>query len=263
LPAAHEELLCLLADEGFECVEELPEGLPALNELQERVRRAVVTDELFLAPETLAPLLEVEYPLHFLDFEAFMPFMPLFPNTRPFQTLPFQFSCHVLHEDGRVTHSEYLHEDESDPRRSVAEQLLASIGERGTIVSYAGFECVRIKRLAEDLPDLSEALSRLPDRLLDLHKVVREAVYHPEFHGSFSLKKVLPALLDGLGYADLDVCGGGEAAFLYARLLEGRLSPDQREAACGALRSYCGRDTQGLLELFRFLRARAVEAVHG
>ncbi len=260
LPGVHDELLCSLGEEGCDCIASLPEGGLPLNELQERVRRAVATGEVFVDGEALRPLLEVEYPVHFLDFEAFMPFLPRFVGTSPFQTIPFQFSCHVLDEEGHVAHAEYLHEEDSDPRRPLAERLLHVLGEKGTIVSYAGFEGRRIVRLAEDLPDLSAPLLRLPDRLLDLYQVVKEAVYHPGFHGSFSLKKVLPALLDGMGYDDLEVCGGGEAAFLYAKLLEGSMAAEERTSAWASLRSYCARDTEGLLQLFLFLRSRAEEA---
>jgi len=59
---------------------------------------------------------KLEYPIHFLDFETIDDALPRLEGTRPYQKVPFQFSCHVLHEDGRLEHFEYLHEETTDPR---------------------------------------------------------------------------------------------------------------------------------------------------
>ena len=63
---------------------------------------------------------ELEYPIHFLDFETDNPAIPRFNGLRPYQQFPFQYSCHVMQSDGTVTHHEYLHTDESDPRKCTA-----------------------------------------------------------------------------------------------------------------------------------------------
>ena len=46
-----------------------------------------------------------QYPLHFIDFETTAPALPFTRGMKPYETVAFQFSHHVLHEDGRVEHS--------------------------------------------------------------------------------------------------------------------------------------------------------------
>ena len=63
-------------------------------------------------------------PAFYLDFETFMPAVPVYPGTRPYQTIPFQWSLHRVGPCGAVTHQEFLGDPESGPRRSFAETLL-------------------------------------------------------------------------------------------------------------------------------------------
>lgn len=99
----------------------------------------------------------------------------------------------------------------------------------------------------------------MQERLFDLLPVVREHCYHPEFHGSFSLKKVLPALVPGLGYDDMTVADGQEAAAFYQRALAND-NLDERQHTFAALRAYCHRDTLATLELRKALTALASTA---
>ena len=61
-------------------------------------------------------LSELEYPIHFFDFETSNPAVPRFEELNPYQQFPFQYSCHILQSDGSLTHHEYLHTDTTDPR---------------------------------------------------------------------------------------------------------------------------------------------------
>ena len=49
------------------------------------------------------------YPLHFIDFEGCRPALPFLSGKRPYDQVAFQFSHHVMHEDGSVAHaSEFI-----------------------------------------------------------------------------------------------------------------------------------------------------------
>ena len=67
---------------------------------------------------------------------------------------------------------------------------------------------------------------------------------HPTFRGSFSLKRVVPARVPGIGYDDLAIADGQSAALA---------SPDrnERRRIFDALRAYCARDTLAMLEMRR------------
>jgi predicted RecB family nuclease len=173
--------------------------------------------------------------------------------------VPFQWSLHAEAKDGALTHSEFLAPSGVDPRRPFAESLLAALGDdRTPVLVYSGFEGDRLRELARDLPDLARRLDAVRARLCDLHALVRGHVYHPGFGGSFSLKRIAPALVPGFGYADLEsVAGGGEAVVALERLATGGLEPEAETQLRRDLLSYCARDTLALVEVHRALRARA------
>lgn len=135
--------------------------------------------------------------------------------------------------------------------------MLAACEEANTIVAYnACFEVQRIDQLARALPRLAPALKKLRKRVVDLLPMVRDHVYHPDFHGSFSLKAVLPALVTGLGYTDLEIKDGGTAAASLEELLldQASLSPTDRSELRRKLLAYCERDTLAMVKLYERLR---------
>jgi Domain of unknown function(DUF2779) len=66
----------------------------------------VLLDKAYLQEE----FQEFQYPYHFIDFETIAPVLPFTVNKRPYQSIAFQFSHHILHDDGQVEHAtEFLH----------------------------------------------------------------------------------------------------------------------------------------------------------
>ena len=45
-----------------------------------------------------------KYPLNMIDFETSTVALPYFKGMRPYETVAFQFSHHIMHEDGNVEH---------------------------------------------------------------------------------------------------------------------------------------------------------------
>jgi predicted RecB family nuclease len=110
--------------------------------------------------------------------------------------------------------------------------------------------------MAEAVPSCLVALTKVMDRLVDLLPIVRNNVYHPDFAGSFSIKSVLPALVTGLGYSDLDIGDGATAQAVLERLLlsEGTIEPQERRKLRTQLLAYCERDTLAMVKLLEVLR---------
>jgi len=50
--------------------------------------------------------------------------------------IPFQYSLHILHEDGTLEHREFLGDENGDPRGALIEQMLQDITLNGSIVAY-------------------------------------------------------------------------------------------------------------------------------
>jgi hypothetical protein len=123
-------------------------------------------------------------------------------------------------------------------------------------VYHAPFERGRLRELAALYPDLSAGLHGVENRVVDLLPLVADHVYHPEFHGSFSLKRVLPALCPGVGYGELAIQEGTAAARAFRDL---RLLPDggAKEDLRRNMLAYCARDTEAMVAIFRVLRSLA------
>ena len=193
---------------------------------------------------------EIEPPISFLDFETIGPAIPLYAQTRPYQAIPFQWSLHVCDSDGDLEHSSFLHDGEDDPRKDFIASLLRSIPASGSIVAYSNYETTLMKALTRDYPEYADELLALCDRVVDQLQIVRSEYYHPDFHGSFSIKSVLPALVPDRTYDDLELTEGTAAAATYARLLADDLENCERIGLREALLAYCARDTEAMVWVY-------------
>ncbi|MCA9472943.1 MAG: DUF2779 domain-containing protein [Nitrospirales bacterium] len=237
-----------LQSKGIETIDEIPETVQ-LTVLQQRMKDNVewMSDEF---PQILR---SVQYPVHHLDFEMFMPAIPPYPGTRPYRPIPIQWSNHIEEQDGTVRHETYLCRDAKDPREEIAMSVVKSVGEVGTICVYSENERHVLLSLAETCPALKEALHTIVDRLWDLLWILQEHYYHPDFQGSLSIKSVLPALVPHMAYDDLDVQNGAMASVVYRKMVFEEQDLFERSRMADNLIRYCARDTLGMLELRRVL----------
>ncbi len=254
LPRASAGLLDELTGAGVYSIDDIPAGYSGLSALQQRVRDCVATGQPYADPGLRAALQEVTYPVYFLDFETFNPALPVYPGTRPYQVTPFQWSLHVRDGAGDLSHRSFLADGDGDPREAFAASLLDAVGSEGTIVSYSGYEQTIIRQLADDHPAFAERLTGLDDRFLDLLAVIREFYYHPDFHGSYSLKAVLPVLVPDAGYDDLDIREGSQASLAFAQIIALETEEKEKERLREALLSNCQRDTEAMVRIFDALR---------
>lgn len=224
------------------------------NEKQRRVHHATMTGELFHdVDEARRMTASWAWPRTYLDFETIAFVIPRWIGTRPYQQIPFQFSMHVEHADGRIAHTEFLSLDGEDPRRACAEALIAMTPEEGAIIGYnASFERSRILELAAAFGDLRERLNQIASRIVDLLPVTRACWYHRDQRGSWSIKSVLPTVAPELSYASLEIGDGGQAQVAYLEAI-GDVNEQRRAALDSALRAYCQRDTYAMVALMRRL----------
>ena len=191
------------------------------------------------------------FPRYFLDFETVAPAIPLWAGTRPYQAIPFQFSCHIQASDGALEHRGFLDLSGEDPRRACAEALLEAAGERGAIITYnLPTERAAICGLADLFPDMAAQLMACGARLVDALPLVRAHYYHPQMMGSWSIKAVLPAAVPALSYSDLDEVQDGLAAQrAYLEAIDPATSVQRRQALHEQLSAYCRLDTLAMVEL--------------
>jgi hypothetical protein len=103
-------------------------------------------------------------------------------------------------------------------------------------------------------PDLEAPLQEIRDRLVDLHPITKRNYYHPDMHGSWSIKAVLPTVAPDLSYEELDIVSSGtmaEPVFLEMidQVTKNKRSAELREA----LLRYCKMDTEAMVRLAHYL----------
>jgi hypothetical protein len=236
-----------------------------LNERQKRAKEAAISGNTWVNPLLKGALDTVKWPCHYLDFETIATFLPLYPGGACHEQILTQFSIHHRSSaDGELSHSEYL---VVDPQRNceleLAEKLISALGSDGSILVYTEFERKRIEELMAKFSGLRDALSGILQRLVDLHPIVRDNIYHPEFRGSFSIKKVLPALVKDpeLSYQNLQIADGGSAVTAFARMARGEITGQAAEETRANLLRYCKLDTLAMVRLHELLLERAGMAI--
>lgn len=240
---------------GVEAISAIPPEFP-LTWKQTIIRDAIVSGQPYIATDLASRLREFALPACYLDFEAMMPPVPLYPGTWPYQTIPCQWSLHVVDHEGILQHREFLAAGDRDPRRPFAETLIAALAHcPGPILVYSAYERTRLKELSFHFPDLQPAIDAIIDRLKDLLPIVRGSVYFPAFAFSNSIKAVAPALCPGVGYDDLEgIADGGAAAGAFLQLASGAVPcPETVDQLRKALLAYCERDTLAMVEVHRAL----------
>ena len=202
---------------------------------------------------------QIHYPLYFLDFETSQYPVPQFKSSKPYQQIPFQYSLHYIEQPGgELKHTEFLGDGVNDPRRALAEQLVHDIPLGACTTAYnKNFECGRIEELANLYSDLHDHLMDIRNNIVDFLDPFRQGYFYKEsMHGSFSIKKVLPALFPddpALDYHNLTggVQNGGDAMTIYPKMAN--MTPEEREKTRKALLDYCGLDTYAMVKVWEKL----------
>lgn len=199
---------------------------------------------------------KLEYPLYFLDYETFGTALPIHDHYKPYQNITFQYSLHVVENpDDEGQHYEFLAADEGEPSKGLCDSLLSHIGSEGTIIVWhKSFECGRNSELAELQIPCAEQLWSINKRTFDLKEIFSKSLYVDfRFHGSASIKDVLPVLIPKLSYKELDIAKGDVAMTKWYEMVYGQLSESEKEKIKFDLLTYCKLDTLAMVEIWRYL----------
>lgn len=195
-----------------------------------------------------------KFPLIFLDFEWETYAIPPYKGMKPYDVLPFEYSIHILHEDGNVEHKEYL--GTKDCRYTLAENLIRDIPKKGTVVAFnsEGAEKIRLKELSVQFPKLAKELMGIYIRMIDLaFPFSIGIVYDVRMRGYYSLKVLMSLMDDQTGYSDLIINQGMEAVYQW-RLLDKEIEDVDDQQIREHLSAYCGMDTYAMLVVYRWLK---------
>lgn len=253
LPYGGNRVKALLA-EGQEDLRELDEGR-LVNPRHQRIWRTVQQGRAELAPEAGETIRQLGWPRYYIDFETLNPAIPLWTGTRPYQQVPFQWSCHTETPE-LLQHTAFLADGTGDPRRPFIETLLDTIGEDGPVIVYhAPFERARLQECAQAFPELAPRIQSIITRIFDLLPLSRVHYYHPDMRGSWSIKAVLPTIAPELSYEGLTLAHGGAAQEAFTEILSPETSQERCTELRQALLAYCERDTLAMVRIARFYAA--------
>lgn len=171
-----------------------------------------------------------KFPLNFIDFETTAVAIPFTAGRRPYEQLAFQFSHHIVYEDGRVVHhNQYLNTEIGVfPNFDFIRALKTSLEVNdGSIFRYHNHENTIVNVIynqlkvsdekdRHELMDFIQSISHSTgsnadnwtgDRdMIDLYKTVLKYYYNPAMGGSNSIKAVLPAVLNSSDFLKNKYC---------------------------------------------------------
>ncbi|WP_209403647.1 DUF2779 domain-containing protein [Pseudozobellia sp. WGM2] len=243
-----------LNNEGVLSIGEIPNNFK-LNAKQELQIESFRHRKPIIEKARIAKILSsLEFPLHFIDYETYASAVPKIDGVRPHQHIPFQVSIHTIQSDGSIEHFEFLAHELEIPTQMV-QFMSDSTGTIGTFISWhKSFEMGRNKDMIEWLPQYQEYLEFMNSNMFDLEDIFKSEYVDYRFHGSTSIKKVLPVLLPELSYDDLGVQNGTMALDLWGRMVLDKNFKEDKAQVRAALLEYCKLDTWAMVMLFKKLK---------
>ena len=102
-------------------------------------------------------------------------------------------------------------------------------------------------------PEYKSFLESVNERVIDLMDPFRkDIITDPAFLGSYSIKDVLPVMVPGCSYNELDIKDGGTALNEWKRVTL-QDTPD-KESVYIDLKKYCERDTEAMVKIHEALK---------
>jgi hypothetical protein len=250
------ERLKELMDAGVFTLDMVPSyiKLTGAQKTQVRVYRSgeTVLDKSAIARE----FGELNFPLHFIDYETYAPALPQFDRFSPYDHIPLQYSVHIVGSPGEEPiHRDFLHSRRGDPTIPFLHSLEQHVGSFGAIIVWnKSFESQVNDRIAYRVPEERGYLAEVNDRMYDLKEIFAKQYFvHRDLLGKVSIKRVLPVLAPELCYSTLAIQNGAMAALAWGQLISEELTEKESAELVGKLRAYCALDSYGMVAIWRTL----------
>ena len=244
-------------DRGIYALEDIhnPEALTGAKKAQ---YDAYVSGKPLIDREEIHNVLgELVFPIYFFDYEGYSSAIPRFDGFGAYEQVPFQYSLHVLHEDGTLDHKEFLvTEPEADLTLPLIKRMREDIGDTGSVIAwFKTYESQRNNKLAELHPTYAAFLESMNDRMFDLMTIFSTNLYvDAKFKGSASIKRILPVVVPELTYKALGIQKGDQAVERWEKMIDPATSAEEKGHIARDLLEYCKLDTLAMVEIYRFLK---------
>ncbi|AUB31429.1 DUF2779 domain-containing protein [Spiroplasma floricola] len=216
--------------------------------------------------DTLINLLKdyYKYPVYMYDFETVKWAVPKYDNSWSYEQIPFQYSIHVINNPdydfndpkNTMEHLNFIANKQEDPRPEFLFNFVKNCFAYGPGIYVAynkSFERSVIKNLIYSYPEFSAPLEFIYNNTIDLMEFFKKAknnwiIYHPNFRGSYSIKKTQPALDHSLSYKDLKINKGDKASQTFRQFLDNVIDQQEYEIILKEdMLKYCDRDTLAMI----------------
>lgn len=245
-----DKVLKLFGNGIFE-ISKVPDAV--LNKNQLIQKKAIIKDETYINKEELNKFIgKLQYPIYYLNIEAFNEAVPRFYGSKPYAQIPFQYSVYVQEENGKLEHQEFLHKDNTNPKKSILESILQALGNKGSIVVFnEKFQRARLKELGALYTEHNTAVEKILNRIVDLSIPFTQFYYYnPVQKGSCSVKNVFLAVT-GKNYEELEL----DASSLYLKATFGEeLSDEEKNKAYIALLEGSKQGTKAMVDIISELK---------
>jgi hypothetical protein len=177
-------------------------------------------NEPFIHPKLKEVMSKWVFPLHFIDFETCTVAIPIHKGRKAYEALAFQFSHHVMYEDGRIEHKgEYIETRAGYfPNYDFVRALKKELDQdEGTIFRFHNHEntilnaiLAQIKSEPSKIEDEDilinfilaitkknegKSVRQGPRCMVDLEEILRKYTYFPSTDGRTSMKVTFPTVL--------------------------------------------------------------------
>ena len=209
------------------------------------------TTKPFIDLENIKKILEnLEFPLHFIDYETYPSAVPKIDELSPHKQHVFQVSIHSLFKNEKLTHFEYL-SDKMELNNKMLSNMKRFTGIEGTFISWhASFEKSRNKDLISWFPEFKNYLEFINLKMFDLEDIFKKYFIDYRFNGSTSIKNILPIICPSLSYSNLDISNGTIALDTWGRMVLDENFKEDINLTRKNLLSYCELDTKAMVEIY-------------
>ena len=249
----------------------LPDGA-LTNERHKIIQQVHQSNIPYISSEVVKKVRSLPGPYFFMDFETVMQGVPLIPNTKPNDAVPFQWSVHSIEDlndnvginDGK-SFLEFL-----SPTlfRDFLTSLMSALGDSGTIfVHHKSTEIKALRYLAshKQCLGLNNAVEEIILRIEDTLDLVRDGMYFPEMglseESTYSIKTITKVIPTTVNYQeDGELSSGNDAQLIWFKCtdLKHRLSEREIQSLKNNLLKYCAKDTLALVDLVRFINNQTI-----
>lgn len=249
----------------------LPDGSLS-NERHEIIRKVHQSNSPYISKKMVKKVRSLPGPYFFMDFETVMQGVPLIPNTKPNDAVPFQWSVHSLNDladttgfdDGKA----FLEFLSPTLFRDFLTSLVSALGESGTIfVHHKSTEIKALRYLAiqKQCEDLNITVEKIILRIEDTLDLVRDGMYFPEMGlsdgSTYSIKTIAKVIPTSVDYQeDGELGSGNDAQLIWFKCTDSKhkLSDSEIQAFKAKLLKYCAKDTLALVDLMRFINTQSI-----